>query len=108
MISKEQIAHDLTMLYMRNIYGADITGFFSIHDGDGSGTISTEKFPAIDAPKYKKIGTGEKVLFGIEKKQKIQTGYAVDDLFVEMTETYSQTYSKFYQLICDNDKFRNS
>ena len=107
MVSKEQIAHELTMIYMRNIYGTDITGFFSINDGDGSGTISTEKFPSIDVPKYKKIGTGEKGLLGFEKKQKIQDGYAVDDLFAEMTETYLQTYSKFYQLICNNDKFRN-
>ena len=93
---------------MRNRYGVDITGLFSINDGDGSGAISTDKFPSIEELKYKKVGTGEKGLFGIEKKQKIQTGYAVDDLFAEMTETYLKAFSKFYQLICESDKTQNS
>ena len=37
MLSKEQIAHDLTMVYMHNMYGIDVTGFFSINDGNGNG-----------------------------------------------------------------------
>ncbi len=108
MIPKEKIAHDLTMIYMRNRYGVDISGFFSMNDGDGSGEVSTDKLPPVEKLKYKKIGTGEKGLFGIEKKQKIQAGYEVDDLFAEMTETYLKAFSKFYQLICESDEMQNS
>ena len=45
MIAKEQIAHDLTMIYLSNRYGANIKGDFSVSDGYGSGEIESEHFP---------------------------------------------------------------
>ena len=47
MISKEQIAHDLTIVYLNNRYGIDVGGHISVFDGDGHGDVSTEKFPDI-------------------------------------------------------------
>ena len=96
MISKEQIAHDLTMIYMRNLYGIDITG--------SDEEISTSHLPNIVEPQYEKKGTGKKILFGIEITQDVPMGYKVDNLFSEMTETYFQAYSKFYKLVCNRDE----
>ena len=68
MISKEQLAHDLTMVYLNNRYGIDVDGHFSSSDGDGSGSVDTTKFPSAFEIKYKKVGTGERGFLGFEKK----------------------------------------
>ena len=60
MLSNEKIAHDLAIVYLSNRYGIDISGGFSLTNGDGSGDIETEHLPATDEIKYKKISTGEK------------------------------------------------
>lgn len=104
MISKEQIAHDLAMIYMNNRYGVSVSGDFFLNDGSGNGSVATEHFPNISEPQYTKVSTGKKGLFGIEKKEKIQSGCKVDALFIEMTETYFQAYGKFYQLLCDKEE----
>ncbi len=57
MISKEQIAYELTMTYMHNRYGVDVSGtlFITSNDEnriDGSGSINTITF---QAPKNLKI-----------------------------------------------------
>lgn len=101
MISNEQIAHDLTIIYMRNLYAVDISGDISTYDRDVSGSISTSHFPSPDKPSYKCIKTGEKGWFGLDKTITIQDGYEVDDLFDDMIQTYFNAYSKFYQLVCN-------
>jgi len=60
MLSKELIAYDLTMIYMKNRYGINVTGSFYISDNNGTGNIDTEHFPAVSEPQYTKVGTGEK------------------------------------------------
>ncbi len=104
MISKEQIAHDLTMVYMKNLYGVDISGELGVIDGDGTGSIRTKHLPDPDEPEYIKVKTGEKGFLGIEKKEKVQTGYKVDALFTEMTDIYFYVYEKFYTLVCERDQ----
>lgn len=99
MISKEQIAHDLTMIYMKNRYGIDISGDFSITEGNGSGTIGTEHFPSTSEPQYIKVGTGEKGFLGMERKKKIESGLKVDGLFEEMVDSYFKAYSHFVNLL---------
>lgn len=101
MISKEKIAHDLTMIYMKNRYGITISGDFYINDNNGSGTVVTEHFPTASEPEYTKIGTGEKGLFGIEKKRKVQSGNKIDSLFAEMVQNYNDAYDHFYSLLCE-------
>ena len=103
MIPKEQIAHDLTMVYMKNRYGIDVSGSIYINDNNGTGTIETEHFPMVSDPQYVKVGTGEKGLFGLERKQKVQSGNKVDPLFLEMVQNYYSAYSHFYSLLCEND-----
>ena len=39
MESKQQIAHELTMIYMNNRYGVTISGDFHVSTGDGSGNV---------------------------------------------------------------------
>ena len=94
MITKEQIAHDLTMLYLNNRYGVNIEGHFSILDGDGHGDVVTEKFPSALEIKYKKIGTGEKNLLGFEKKTKIEDGFVIDDILDDLVSEYYQIYNR--------------
>ncbi len=99
MISNEKIAHDLTIIYLNNRYGLNITGDFSVSDGSGMGDIRTKKLPATEEKNYKKIGTGEKGLFGIEKKQKIEDGYKIDGLFLEILKEYRLAYARFLELL---------
>jgi len=90
MISKEQIAHDLTMVYLNNRYGVKVEGYL----GDGSGYIDTKKFPHITEIKYKKVGTGEMGFLGLEKKVKVEDGYQSDDIIDELLCEYYQTYNR--------------
>jgi hypothetical protein len=99
MIPKEQIAHDLTIAYITNKYGVDVTGNFFISDGDGSGSVTTKHFPDANVPNVIKVGTGEKGFFGIEKKQKVQSGYLVDDIFRNMINDYHNAISRFLSLL---------
>ena len=94
MISKEQIAHDLTIVYLNNRYGIDVGGYISVSDGDGCGDVSTEKFPDIFEINYKKVGTGERGFLGIEKKVEVEDGYKADSIIDDMIEEYYQVFSR--------------
>ena len=94
MISKEQIAHDLTIVYLNNRYGINVEGDISVSDGDGHGDITTKTFPDISEIKYKKVGTGEKGFLGIEKKIKVEDGYKADSIIDDMIEEYYQVFSR--------------
>lgn len=103
MLSKEQIAHDLSIAYINNRYGVDVTGQFNVSgsDGDisGSGDVNTEHLPDVDEIKRIKIGTGEKGLFGFEKKKWAESGFLIDDIFVNMINDYQKAYSRFLELL---------
>lgn len=106
MISKEQIAHELTMTYMHNRYGVDVSGTFNVSSYDengvsGSGSVETNRIPSTKEPKNIKVGTGQKGFLGIEKKTTIQDGYVVDDIFSEMLEEYYRAYSIFLRMLMD-------
>ena len=103
MISKEQIAHDLAIVYLKNRYGINVKGDFYISGDSGSGTVKTEHFPDVSEPEYTKVKTGEKGLFGLERKQKVPSGNKVDPLFAEMVQNYYDAYFHFYQLLCERD-----
>ena len=54
----------------------------------------------MDEVQFKKVGTGEKTLFGlIEKTQKVEDGFKVDSIFESMLDDYLKTYSKFLELL---------
>lgn len=99
MISIEQIAHDLAIIYLKNRYGIDVSGSVSLSKGDGYGDISTLHLPSTSQSKYKKIGTGEKGFLGIEKKIKVEDGLEVDDLFNEIVDEYMNAYNHFHLLL---------
>lgn len=94
MISREQIAHDLTIVYLNNRYGISVEGDISVRDGDGRGNITTQKFPDVAQIKYIKVGTGEKGFLGIEKKVEVEDGYIADGIIDEMIKEYYQVYSR--------------
>lgn len=112
MPSKEQLAHDLSLIYLANRYGIDVNGYFSVsgNNGDisGSGDVKTAHLPDVNKVKKTKVGTGEKGFLGIEKKKWVSGGYVVDDIFVSMISDYRKAYLRFIQLLdaenptCDN------
>ncbi len=99
MISKEQIAHELAMVYINNKYGINVRGEFYLNDGNGTGTVETDHFPDMSKMSYSKVKTGEKGFLGTEKKKKIPSGHQVDPLFSEMVENYYGAYNKFLDLL---------
>lgn len=99
MLSNEKIAHDLAIVYLSNRYGIDISGGFSLTNGDGSGDIETEHLPTTDEIKYKKISTGEEGFLGIEKKTKVEDGFAVDSAFSNIFKDYKRAYAFFLSKI---------
>lgn len=104
MISKEQIAHDLTLIYLKNRYGLDINGTIDSNvNKEIHGTLQTEHFPAVSEPRYVKVKTGEKNFWGIERKETIQSGNKVDPLFADIVENYDNAYSLFYTLLCERE-----
>lgn len=95
MISKEQIAHDLSMLYLYNRYGVDVSGSISTTDGNVRGNICTEHLPDMDKVKYVRVGTGVKGFLGLEKKKTIEAGIKVNDTFISIVSEYYKAYAHF-------------
>lgn len=110
MISKEQIAHDLTMVYLSNRYGVDVRGDFKVDSSsndqnitgvNGSGSVETYHIPNVKDPQLIKVGTGEKMFLGFEKKKIVQSGYLVDDIFCNMIGEYYLAYTHFLKFLED-------
>ena len=68
MISKEQIAHDLAIVYLTNRYGSEVVGSFDVSGGresvSGYGSVETIRMPDIDEERIVKMKTGNKKSFG--------------------------------------------
>ena len=103
MISKEQIAHDLAIVYLQNRYGVNLRGDFSVNDGTGIGSLETEHFPSASEPRYVKVPTGEKGFLGLERKERVKSGNKADALFKEIFQDYGAAYSFFYEMLCTQD-----
>lgn len=108
MISREQIAHDLTIVYLNNKYGIDVTGDINIFSNSsedklnsvsGYGSVVTKHLPNLKETKFKKVGTGEIGFLGFEKKKKVPSGYVVDDIFNNMIDDYTLVYAHFLELL---------
>lgn len=95
MPDNKQIAHELAMVFITNRYGTKATGSFA----GGNGTIESSSLPATTEETFIKEATGERGLFGREKKENVKTGYAVDDIFAEMVAEYKRAYDKFLALL---------
>jgi len=104
MTNKSQIAHDLSIAYINNRYGAEVRGKFSVstYEGDvtGSGEVETERLPDVNRIRMVKVGTGEKHFFGLrERTTLVESGYEVDSIFANMIEDYYEAYSRFLALL---------
>jgi hypothetical protein len=104
MMSKEQIAHDLAMAYINNRYGPEVSGNFSVDtwndEVSGSGSVNTQRLPDVHAIRMVEVPTGEKYFFGLsEKKESVESGYAVDGPFESMIKDYFNAYSRFLELL---------
>ena len=94
-MDREKIAHDLTIVYLRNRYGIDVSGTID----DSGGWVESKHFPSTIEAQYVKVGTGEKGLFGREKKQKVQDGYLVDNILTDLVRDYKEAYERIYNLL---------
>lgn len=108
MISTEQIAHDLAMVYVVNRHRAEVTGQFDVQtSGDrevtGDGHVETERLPDVDATRTVQVGTGERYFFGLfERTRGVNTGeYHVDPVFREMADDYRKAHARFLELLSD-------
>lgn len=107
MISKDQIAHDLTIVYLNNRYGIDVSGSFDVSSNSqddsvssvyGSGNVTTDRFPDINGTVT--IGTGEKKWLIFEKTKQISAkDYLVDGTFRQMIQDYYTVFSQFRELL---------
>lgn len=105
MISTEQVAHDLALVYLVNRYGPEVDGSFDVTDGDGSGRVDTERLADVGTHKTMRVGTGEhgRVLFWREKKAYVETDeYQVDPVFRMMIRDYRDASSRFLELLTDS------
>lgn len=123
-ISREQIAHDLTMVYLNNRYGVRVTGDFSVSasigsfetltrsdwtdtvkivdDVTGTGNVETENLPSLEDQVFTSVGTGEKYFFGLgpEKMQRVPTGeLQVDEVFRNLIRDYQVAYARILQIL---------
>ena len=99
MISRKQVAHDLSIAYINNRYGVNVTGGLYVSDGSGSGDVTTEHLPDVCEPAKHKIETGEKNILGFKKKVWIESGYVVDKIFINMICDYKKAYLRFLELL---------
>ena len=74
MVSKEQIAHELAMVYMNNKYGINVRGDFYLNDGAGNGTIETDHFPDVSEISYSKVKLAKKDFWVLKRKRKSLLG----------------------------------
>lgn len=104
MISAEQVAHDLALVYLANRYGPEVTGEFSVdtsysddREVTGSGSVTTERFPGVDEKVRIRVGTGDRYFFKLlERKVSVETGeYRIDPLFRQMITDYRKAYARF-------------
>ena len=95
MIPNEQIAHELTMIYLSNRYGVENTW----EQEDGYVYPFSKHFHDTNEPHYKRVGTGEKGFLGFEKTNRVQDGYKTDKLFAEILRNYKTAYQRFLTLL---------
>jgi len=98
MPTREQIAHDLAIVYMHNRYGAGVEGFFNFTGENGNGSVSTQRLPGPEQVKYRSVPTGERGFMGLQRKQRVEDGRAVDEIFAAMLAEYRQAYRVFLEM----------
>ena len=107
MPTREQIAHDLALVYLANRFAVDVRGDFEVStdsDGDttGTGSVWTENLPHVSRHRTKRVGTGDRHLWGLgpEKKVTVDTDeYEIDDTFAEMIAEYRLAYERILALL---------
>jgi hypothetical protein len=103
MVTRDQLAHDLAIVYLNNRYGADVSGRFTVRtlNGEvtGSGSVETKRAPEVNKVLIERVPTGEK-RFGIfDKTVPIEAGYEVDATFTKIVEDYFLARDRFFDLL---------
>lgn len=103
MMTPEQLAHDLAIVYLNNRYGSDVSGEFTVSTFDddvtGSGSVETERLPGVNKVLIEHVPTGEKRFGLFNKTVPVERGYEVDSTFLEIIEDYFLARNRFYELL---------
>lgn len=104
MVTREQLAHDLAIVYLNNRFGADVAGELSVNTFDdevtGSGSVETSRLPGVNKVLVEHIPTGEKRFFGlIDKTRPVEAGYEIDSTFLEIIDEYLLARDRFHSLL---------
>lgn len=99
MINKEQIAHDLTMVYLNNRYGINVSGTISGISGNVYGDVGTNKLPHVLENKYSKSKSGIKNIFSPKEKIPIEGEYISDDIIPKLINEYFDTYKRILETL---------
>lgn len=97
MASNEHIAHELTMLYLYNRYGAWVTGDFS----RGHGSINNVRFPSVIGTEKatSNVTKGIKEFLGIGNVDERSSEEVARENFGELVAEYRQAYNIFLELL---------
>ena len=97
MASNEHIAHELTMLYLYNRYGAWVSGRFS----NGNGSIDNVRFPSvIDTEEVtSNVKKGIKEFLGIGNVDERSSEEVARENFGEIIAEYRQAYKLFLEML---------
>jgi len=105
MINKEQIAHDLALVYLNNRFGPEITSDFEVYsfeadDVRSRGSVDTERLPELMTVATKQVPTGEKTRWLKNPVTKtVEDGYEIDPIFLNMIQVYQQAYNRILLLL---------
>lgn len=100
-IPKEMIAHDLTLVYLTNIFGVEVSGTVDVNvNGDRVlEDVITDKLPYPEELNYIKQKTGQRGFLGIEKTVKVPNGYKLDGELQSMIRLYYEVYERILSLL---------
>lgn len=120
-VSRERLAHDLTMTYLANRYGARVVGEFTVSadqdwssspatvtDVNGGGEVHTEVLPHVSKARMEvvEVKTGGRYLFGLgpEKTAHVEVEvqpheYEIDTTFKSMISDYYAAYARLLELL---------
>lgn len=99
---REQLAHDLAIVYLNNRHGADVAGEIS----DSHGSVGTTRLPPVDVVHYERVATGEKRMRLFNRTTKVAAGLEVDSTFKVIIEDYFAAYARFYSLLEERDRLK--
>lgn len=108
--SKEQIAHDLAIIYVTNRHAIDVSGSFHVDSFAGSeggidsisggGDVETTTLPDIDERKTVRVPDGKKRFGLFQPTKEVETSeFVIDDTLRAMISDYRAAHARLLELL---------